>query len=846
MNYDKMSREELVEALRSLESAEETPEDEQHHLVHELQVHQIELEMQNRELREVQQALETSRDRYADLYDFAPVSYVTLDEEGIIREINLTGAALLRTERANLIGKPFLPFLVRRDVAAFMNHLRQCKGADERVATEVLLRTRDQRQIDVQLFSVRFRDAERQTSLYRTAITDITGHKREERMLREGAALDRVRASVYKMRESADIQKVLDSLYEVLKENHMEFDNCSVEIVEDGKNTLRSYRLIAGQVHLAIARPLTNSAPYDAWRNKRTIYRQNLDAEDRYRERAGIREVFAAPIRSVLDVPFSGGTIAINSVQSEAFSEEDIETLGQFAGVLSEAYTRFEDIQRVETSSRQWQNTFDAIGDMVAIIDRDYRVLQANQAMHRTFEGREIIGAHCYELFHGTETSPIGCSTCKVFQSGETVHEKKHEQHLGDRWLDIFAYPIKDEDNTVQQVVHVVRDITEQLQIEEELKRADERLSVISDQEAIRWGITGFVGRSKTIRGILRDVHRLQSTGTTSVLITGESGTGKELIARAIHYGGTRGKAPFIPANCAAVPSELMESLFFGHVPGAFTGAISAQKGYFELADGGTLFLDEIGDMPLELQPKLLRVLEDNAITPLGAEETKSVSVRIVATTNQDLQRKIAEGTFREDLYFRLARFTVGVPPLRHRPEDIPLLAHHFLTLFGQEMGMRKVRLSGDALSVLMAHPFPGNVRELKNIIESALLRSGGSTILPEHLSFIERDRAASPYAGSGHSASEQSEALLVRRAQAPPREIGGAGATDTPSSAQTDEEKILAYAREHGSINNMECRDLLSVDAKRASYLLKKIHRYGLLKREGERRWAYYRLGSD
>jgi DNA-binding NtrC family response regulator len=173
-------------------------------------------------------------------------------------------------------------------------------------------------------------------------------------------------------------------------------------------------------------------------------------------------------------------------------------------------------------------------------------------------------------------------------------------------------------------------------QAESALQEADERLSVLSQQEAARWGIDAFIGKSNTVKKILNEVRQLQSTSKTSVLIMGESGTGKELIARAIHFGGEK-KGPFIPVNCSAIPSELVESTLFGHVRGAFTGANTSRKGYFELASGGTLFLDEIGDMPIELQPKLLRVIEDGCVVPVGGAQQKHVDVRILAATNQDL-----------------------------------------------------------------------------------------------------------------------------------------------------------------------------------------------------------------
>ena len=438
---------------------------------------------------------------------------------------------------------------------------------------------------------------------------------------------------------------------------------------------------------------------------------------------------------------------------------------------------------------------------------------------------------------------------------------------------------------------------------------ADEQLSLISEHEAKRWGIDGFVGRSRTVAKIVADVHRLQSVGTTSVLITGESGTGKELIARAIHFGGTRAKGRFVPLNCSAIPRELAESTLFGHVRGAFTGASTSRKGCFELAGGGTLFLDEIGDMPLELQAKLLRTLEDGRFTPVGEGEEKQVDVRVLAATNADLQSKISEGTFREDLYYRLARFPVDVPALRERKEDIPLLADHFLRTLAAEMGIgsgleesragslpvqkdgkdgrtagreegnevelaasQMPRLSPEALEALMNYDFPGNVRELRNLIEHALILSGPSPIRVEHLHFIHTDttppenQSSAPTQQALHASPglshEQAQALLIKGArshmggdvEATARLLGLSPGEVTqseprleeiemPEGQQTDEQRILAYVKQHGSISNAECRDMLNVELHRASYLLKKMLNQGTLIREGGHRWARYRL---
>ena len=295
------------------------------------------------------------------------------------------------------------------------------------------------------------------------------------------------------------------------------------------------------------------------------------------------------------------------------------------------------------------------------------------------------------------------------------------------------------------RTAELLAEIGRRREAETALKVADEQLAALSGPETSRWNLAGLIGQSRLVQKIISDICRLHQFAHTTVLITGESGTGKELIARAIHFESPRASAAYIPVNCVAIPGELAESMLFGHIKGAFTGATTDRKGYFELAHGGTLFLDEIGDMPLTLQVKLLRVLEDGCVTPVGAAEARRVDVRVIAATNADLAERIAAGTFRQDLYFRLARYTVTTPPLRERREDLPLLVAHFLQTFAAEMGRQPPALSGPALTVLQQYYFPGNVRELKNIIERALIDSEGATIEPRHLHLLQRAIPAIP-----------------------------------------------------------------------------------------------------
>jgi len=220
-----------------------------------------------------------------------------------------------------------------------------------------------------------------------------------------------------------------------------------------------------------------------------------------------------------------------------------------------------------------------------------------------------------------------------------------------------------------------------------------------------------------------------------TVLIRGESGTGKELVARAIHAHSAASAEPFVPVNCAALPSTLLESELFGHVRGSFTGAVGSRRGRFALAGGGTIFLDEIGDTSLEFQTKLLRVLQDHEYQPVGADETERTEARVVAATHQDLESMIGERRFREDLYYRLRVVEIVIPPLRERVGDIPLLAEHMLGRAGAAFGATPAVLSNDATQRLMEHRWPGNVRELENCLMRAVVVASGGVIRPEHLS---------------------------------------------------------------------------------------------------------------
>ncbi|HET9191981.1 MAG TPA: sigma 54-interacting transcriptional regulator [Vicinamibacterales bacterium] len=272
-----------------------------------------------------------------------------------------------------------------------------------------------------------------------------------------------------------------------------------------------------------------------------------------------------------------------------------------------------------------------------------------------------------------------------------------------------------------------------QRMVEEERRRLLDENTHLRQELRERYDFSNIIGTSGPTRQMYEQVAQVAQTNTT-VLIRGESGTGKELIAHAIHYNSLRAKKPFVKVSCAALPDTLIESELFGYEKGAFTGAATRKKGRFEMAEGGTLFLDEIGDINLSTQVKLLRVLQEREFERLGGTETVKVNVRMIAATNKDMEKAIHEGTFREDLYYRLNVFTIFVPPLRERKADLLLLADHFLEKFSREHGKVIKRISTPAIDMLTAYHWPGNVRELENALERAVLVCDSAVIHGHHL----------------------------------------------------------------------------------------------------------------
>ena len=381
----------------------------------------------------------------------------------------------------------------------------------------------------------------------------------------------------------------------------------------------------------------------------------------------------------------------------------------------------------------QLEAIFRSVKDAIITLDSEERVILANQEIENScgIAVREITGKtfpqslstcnkSCYEVIRQTLEKKETIKEYKI----ECGHSRRHQQLVS-----LTSSPLMDQEGRFTGALLVIRDITLLRDLERELRE--------------RHSFQNMIGKSKKMQDIyclLDDLSNLETT----VLITGESGTGKELVARALHYNGQRAFNPFVTVNCSALTESLLESELFGHVRGAFTGAIHDKQGRFQAADRGTILLDEIGDISPLIQLKLLRVLQEKIFERVGESSPQKVDVRIIASTNKDLKDKVRKGEFREDLYYRLKVVEVSMPPLRDRLEDLPLLIDHFCDLFNKRFQKEIEGLSNEVLNTFMSYSWPGNIRELEHVIEHAFVLCRGQVITLEHIPSEVRDCGSS------------------------------------------------------------------------------------------------------
>ena len=588
-------------------------------LVHELGTHQIELEMQNEELRRAQAELEASRSRYAELYDFAPVGYFTFDKDGLIREANLAGAQLLGIERRLLINKPFVGFIAEAgDREVFRKHWNEAFTGEARRSCEISLRKKDGTVFYAQLQSSATQNIDTKAGSLCTAILDITERKKAEETLRESQEQCRALAE-----NSPDIVARFD----------------------------RQMRHLYVNAHSEQVTGL----PAD-----RVVGKTN-------RELGMPQEIFSLLEKNLSSVFATGKPVTIEY---------------QYTGTAGTGYYETRLIAEFATNG--------AVQSVLAVtrdITAHKQMEEALRKAHAELEQR--VKERSGELVKANEQL-----------SQEIVERKGAVESLGSAYAEIK-------------------------QLKDRFYAENIYLKQVIDRE---YNFGEIIGRSDAFQYVFFRVEQVAPQDTT-VLLLGETGTGKGVVARAIHSRSSRKDQPMVTVNCSALPANLIESELFGREKGAFTGSSERQIGRFELADNGTLFLDEIGEMPLELQTKLLRVLQDGEFERLGGPKTIKVNVRIIASTNRDLDEAVRKGTFREDLFYRLNVFPITIPALRQRKDDIPLLVDHFVAKFNKKIGRKIETVSKDTLNILQEYDWPGNVRELESIIERAVITSQGSAL---------------------------------------------------------------------------------------------------------------------
>ena len=392
------------------------------------------------------------------------------------------------------------------------------------------------------------------------------------------------------------------------------------------------------------------------------------------------------------------------------------------------------------------KNLFESLPCGVLIMDKDRRVQAVNNAIERTFGIRlsEVIsrrGGEVLNCVHASETDKgcgysDDCRECMIRRTAlEAVSGRKIERNRAktkftingkETTIDFLVSAAPLDHDGERLAIVILEDITE--------------LNALKKRLRAETSFAGIISRDSVMNELFNTIKDVADVNVP-VLIQGESGTGKELVASAIHSEGDRSQKPFVPVNCAALPEGILESELFGHVKGAFTGAIKDKKGRFELADGGTLFLDEVAELPKTVQAKLLRVLQESRFERVGAEKPVKVDVRIISATNRDLKTEVKKGNFRHDLYYRLAVVPMILPPLKKRREDIPLLVDHFLDLFTEDGRSYKGSISKNALDLMMDYPWPGNIRELQSAVRFALVKSRGKEIRVLHLPLEIQER---------------------------------------------------------------------------------------------------------
>ncbi|MBI5085360.1 MAG: sigma 54-interacting transcriptional regulator [Acidobacteria bacterium] len=437
-----------------------------------------------------------------------------------------------------------------------------------------------------------------------------------------------------------------------------------------------------------------------------------------------------------------------------------------------------------------WQNAnvlghvFDQLSDALVLYDANHIITGVNSAAEKLFgmSAEELVGRDCHDMFRCQSCEPgCGMNNGLVQVNGGNSTVRLHTESGMERLVIIRTNQLVGEDGSVEGAVATIKDVTAEIE--------PQKREIIADSAAMR--------------EVMHFVRRVAISEATTILLEGENGAGKDLIAKTLHYQSVRQAEPFIAINCAAIPETLLESELFGYEKGAFTDARAQKKGIFELADKGTLFLDEIGEIPLMLQAKLLRVLEEQCFRRLGGLKDIKLDLRVIAATNKNLREAVKEGAFRQDLFFRLNVIHIHIPALRERPEDIPPLADFFLQHYNKKFKRHMEGFMPEAMRLMLAHDWPGNVRELRNAIERAMILEDSSFIAPSSLPLSVSHNRSVGEAASGTTFQT--------------------GFPDDGISLEENERRLLVSALEKTGGNQTQAARLLRITRDTLRYKMKK-----------------------
>jgi len=718
-------------------------------LFHELDVHRIELEMQNAELCQSRDEVESYLEKYTDLYDFSPTGYFTLDCEGIVRSVNLTGCVFLGVERTRLIGQPFALFVADACRHLFSDFCRRLFTARDRISCELTLTRQGEDPINVQLIAI----ASGAGQECRVAVIDITRSKQAEE-------LQLVNEKIYRAIGEAidygiwvcapDGRNIYASnsflrLVGITQQQCSDFGWGDTLHPDDAERTLTAWKECAkneghweiehrfrgtdGQWHPILARgvPIRNeSGTITCWAGiNLDISRLKQAENDRLKSEELNRKTLQALTASIAVVDNSGRIVSVNQAGIDFALGNDAAGVTRVA-----AGVNYLDVCR-RAAAENDGDADRALSGIEAVLKGNKKQFAMEYSCHSPHQKQWFLMTVVSLGSHGEDGAVISHSNI----TERILYEKRLQSVHEDLEVGIRARTAELTNLNLQ----LKKEIEDRKKAEksllsayEEIKQMKNRLKAenvyLQQEVAKEYNFGELIGQSRALSDVELKVSQVAPMNAT-VLLLGETGVGKGVVARAIHSSSTRKSQAMITVNCSTLPANLIESELFGRERGAFTGSSERQIGRFELADGSTIFLDEICELPIELQSKLLRIIQDGEFERLGSPRTIKTNVRIIAASNRNLEEQIRKGCFREDLYYRLNVFPISIPPLRQRQEDIPLLVRHFIAIFNKKNSRNIDSVPHTVMKTLQQYHWPGNVRELESVIERAVITTHGTTL---------------------------------------------------------------------------------------------------------------------